>query len=302
MKRILTPTAALITAALLLCSCGNNPVTSETMASETAAATTTTSEATTAATTTTLSETPAQTETEATVNTNAKTTVIDQLYEEDVKLEILSLTYDGDKKPGADAVNADIKELLQPTVENYFADLEANSDNPDYFSGLEIYGYSITDENFIQIYQTVFTYPTYGTAPTLYGYIYDVPNDQVFKPEDFYLSEGYASEDEIFAEIKAKYEADFTNVDRLESKGLNTVYLTSDPNGGNYQVSYFFTAKVYADGNEEPWEALLLYSPKTGEIVDCNPDCILPADVFDEYDPPFHYQDNFPHNDGPAIP
>jgi hypothetical protein len=298
MKRLLSITLALIMT-LTLTACNTAPTENVVTKAETSAPEMTATEKTTSAA---ASTSDTATETEANINTYAKTTVIDQLYEEDVKMEILSLTYDGDEKPGADAVNSDIKELLQPIVENYFADLKANDDNPDYFSGLEIYGYSITGENFIQMYQTVFTYPTYATVPVLYGYIYDIQNDRYFKPEDFYLSEGYKSEDEIFAEIKAKYEAEFTNVDRLESKGLNTVYLTADPDGGNYQVSYFFTAKVYANGNDEPWEAILLYSPFSGEIVDCNPDCILPADVFDEYDPPFHYQDNFPHNDGPAIP
>ncbi|MDR0947305.1 MAG: hypothetical protein LBM87_06150 [Ruminococcus sp.] len=212
---------------------------------------------------------------------------------DELTAEIIKIGYDEGKRPNADKINKDIERQVESVLENYQNEMELSNNNTDYYYGaLNLYAYSITDENFIQIYHTAVTTTEDSTDMKLFGYIYDIPNDGYLKPEDFYKDDGYSNEKAVLKEAQSIWESENPEYEVGET-ALKTVNLTLLPEENYYTVTYLFEMELTDVEYDENYKGFYQFSPDDQTVYELDPECILDPYVFDEYDNPLHYQDGY---------
>jgi hypothetical protein len=240
-------------------------------------------------------ETEAETETEEITEevpsmSDTAAEVFVQYYDDPACAEVIKLYPVNDDRPGAAALNADIDADIWYAITKYDIPFDAaygDTDNDEEF--VRLFAYSFTDENFIQIYHTVYEPQDYSTEGTLYGYIYDVPNDNYLKPEDFYIAAGYESAEAVAEEAKALWLSNNPE-NEVGDIELRTVHLTE--NDYDYTVSYLLEMEISLEGYESTHRGFYQYTPDYEEIEEMN-EMQLFSYGADKYDPPLHYQDSW---------
>jgi hypothetical protein len=303
-KMILT--LLLLAAMCGLSACGG----AETTATETEATTTVTT-TTTAATTTT---TAATTTTVAATTTTAEETTAEETapeepadikvlpfvypevtlrdYTEDDTFEVIELSSDtGDVTPGMAEMNDDIYESIMREIVSHaetLAEYAENSEN--YMGGMDVLAYSITDENYIQIYNTILNYPTYANAGDLYGFVYDIQNDDYITLDEFMEANGDTADDLAF-EITEHY-ADVWPFSTINAVDLKTFILMQGPDG-EYVYGYLFEMEVLPPEAEDPYKGFFAYTPYDGEVWELTSSQLFDPYSVDQYDPPLFGQEGW---------
>jgi hypothetical protein len=188
-------------------------------------------------------------------------------------------------------LNDAIFEDVMERIANFEKRLEeANGDD---IGGIDVYAYSFTDENFIQIYNTVFEYPTYGTAGDLFGYIYDIENDDYVTVEEFIESLGKTGE-EITEEITAIYSAANPD-DAIGAVYIKTYHLMKGPDG-EYTYGIMFEMEVTKPEAGEPNKQFYMYNPANNDVWKMNGTQLFDPNDVDQYDPPLHCQEGWEYS------
>jgi hypothetical protein len=280
-------TAALLT--LSITACGSTEPTSAETSSETS---TELAAVTTAATSTaaeTLSrDTPAgAAPSEGFIGDSIFPAVTIQDYIDLEMVEYIDLTADFQAyTPAMIETNDAIFEDVYTRIERYEELLEESGNNTEnYIGGINVWAYSITDENFIQIYNTVFEYPTYGTAGDLFGYVYDIANDDYVTLDEFLEATDNTEDDLAFAMTEHYAAANpyvtFGTVD------LKAFHLMKGPDG-EYSYGFMFEMEVTPPEGDEPYKGFYMYTPFDGEVWEMNSDQLFDPYSVDQYDPPLH--------------
>ncbi|MDR0904386.1 MAG: hypothetical protein LBM59_07115 [Ruminococcus sp.] len=248
----------------------------------------TTTAATTAATTTVATTTAATTEAETAQSTAAAIfpAVAYCIYTEDEVAEIIKL--DGNQTDAVKEMNDDIDEKVYGPISAF--ELSYNSID-DYPMWLDAYAYSFTDDVYIQIYNTIGEFPAYGYAGQLFGFVYDITNDNYVTLEEVLENNGITKE-ELEQEITDRYIA-IGNGDYIEDVDVKAFRYTW--NGVYYDLSYLFELTVIHAGEEDmPHQMFWQYTPEFNEIIELNPSQLFdPSDV-DVYDhPPLHGNEGY---------
>jgi predicted small secreted protein len=281
MKKRIFP-AILLAVACMLSACGG---TAEPAAADvtTTGAATTRAATTTAATTTAATEAAAETTTEEVTEAKGEDASLEltyQAYTDIEMIEILEFTSWDGLSPGQIETNDAIYENVISRVENF----ETNYDEAN-GNGIEVFAYSFTDESYVQIYNTILEYPTYGTAGDLFGFVYDIENDDYITLDEF-LASYEVTEDEMSDVLMELYlEANPENT--VDAVTLKTFKLTKDADG-EYYPSILFEMEVTGPEASEPYKGFYIYSDIDSEVWEMNSECLFdPYDV-DEYDEPLH--------------
>jgi hypothetical protein len=294
-KRLISVTTALLTLLCMLSACGNAETTAAdvTEAATTAAVTTTAAAATTkAATTTSAATTAAVDSAEITVTETAGEifpVVAFQQYTETSTVEYIVLSADfDDYTPGMIEMNDAIYDGVGLRIEEYEDVLEAAENDPESdFGGVLVFGYSFTDKNFIQIYNTVLEYPAYGTSGDIYGYVYDIANDDYITLDEFL--EGIGTDNEtLIDEITAIYSDANPDV-TIGDISIKTFYLAQDPDGEYIYAFLFEMVTNNADG--DPWKHFFMYTPYDADVFELNSEQLFDPSSVDVYDPPLQGQE-----------
>jgi hypothetical protein len=266
---------------------------------------------TTAATTTTTTTTTALTtkaETTAAATTTAATTAAPETEpeaaEEDFEIfpevtylnyseleivEVIELSAYGDTNlPGMTETNEAIYEDVISRVERYEGMIAESENNTEYYiGGIDVFAYSFTDENYIQIYNTIFEYPTYGTAGDLFGFVYDIQNDDYITLDEFLAGYDIIAED-LAASLKELY-TEQNPTDETDGVFIKTFNLSMGPDG-EYVPTVLFEMEVTPETGDEPYKGFYLYSPIDGDIMEMNSDQLFDPYSVDQYEEPLHGQ------------
>jgi hypothetical protein len=156
--------------------------------------------------------------------------------------------------------------------------------------GIYAYAYSITDENYIQVYNTILEYPAYGTSGELFGFVYDIKNDDYVTLDEFLETIGDNRDDLTFA-MTEHYAASNPGV-TFGTVDLRTFLLSPGPDG-DYLYSFLFEMEITPPEADEPYKSFYIYTPQNGEVWEMNGEQLFdPADV-DAYDTPLHCQEGW---------
>jgi hypothetical protein len=242
-----------------------------------------------------------------TVATTAATTTTDvedikifpqvtmQEYTDLKMVEVIELTADKDvSTPAMDEMNKAIIEDVGLRIVRYEDLLEESDNNTEnYIGGINVWAYSITDENYIQIYNTVFEYPTYGTAGDLFGFVYDIASDDYLTLDEFLESQGTNLDDMTFTifESLAYGRTDY-DISKIELKTFNL----SKDDSGEYVYSILFEMEYQEADAEEPFKGFFMYTPIDKEFFKMNPDHLFGPYIVDEYNPPLHCQEGWSYD------
>jgi hypothetical protein len=272
----------------MLSACGNTePTAAE--ATTSAEAATVAVATTVAATTTAAASTTAVTTAETAEKENTSIDVSAEVFylanTEFSTIEAIQLSSWDDFTPGMAETNDAIYNDVYSRIENF----EEKDDLPEGY-GILVYAYSFTDENYIQIYHTVLEYPTYGTAGDLFGYVYDIANDDYITLDEF-LTSNYVTAEEITEEIVTLYSED-KPTDSIGGVYLKTFNLSMDPQG-NYSPSILFEMEVTASEAGDPYKGFYVYSPVDDDVWELNSEQLFDPSSVDEYDPPLHCQEGW---------
>jgi hypothetical protein len=197
----------------------------------------------------------------------------------------------------------DTNEAISVNIYEVIAEYQNQTDDTydpsSYIDGIDVIAYSITDENYIQIFYTVSQYPNYGTAGDLYGFVYDIASDDYIDIGEFIESIGSNGE-KLTADIHNSYTAANPSY-TIGSIFLRAFYLTKAPDGG-YNHAFLFEMEVqeYEDG--DPYKGFYMYTPADGEIFEMNSDQLFDPSSVDEYDPPLYCQEGWSSDQGDVIP
>jgi hypothetical protein len=165
---------------------------------------------------------------------------------------------------------------------------EAWSSDDEYPYWLNAFAYSFTDDVYIQIYNTYIEYPTYGYSGQLFGFVYDITNDNYVTLEETLDLNGTTKvdlEQEIADVYNSEYAPDYA--DTVDVKAFNYTY-----NGEYYVLSYLMELTVIHEQTlDEPHHMLWAYTPEFGELYELNRDQLFDPSTVDQYDPPLHGQE-----------
>jgi hypothetical protein len=203
-------------------------------------------------------------------------------------VEIIELGTDNEElSPAMVETNKAIYDDVITRMERYEQLLSESENNEAYYiGGIDIWAYSITDENYIQIYNTVFEYPTYGTAGDLFGFVYDKKNDNYLSLGEF-LSDNGTTEYDIMNEITDIAHEEYPDyyIGEISVKAFN---LLKDPDG-NYLTSYLFEMEINETADGDPFKGFYLYAPYDNDVMELNSEHLFfdPYSV-DQYYPLLH--------------
>jgi hypothetical protein len=268
------------------------PTAAESTAATTTAATTTaattTAVSTTAATTTTAAATTTETteelENEESDDDSIYPIVAYQVYTDDSTIEYIELGADFEAyTPGMIETNDAIADDVFSRITQY----EEHMDDDDFRGGILIYAYSMTDENYIQIYNTVLEYPTYGTAGDLFGFVYDIENDDYITLEEFFDQNGLSGE-ALTEEIVSMYN-DTNPTDTVGAVILKAFNLIKGPDG-DYAYSILFEMETTPEKADEPYKGFYSYSPFDNDVIELNSEQLFDPYSVDWYDEPLEGQ------------
>jgi hypothetical protein len=248
----------------------------------------TTAATTTAATTTAVTTTAASvTDTATSAGESVYPELNLQSYNDIEFVEVIEIGTDNETLSSAMIeANEDIYENVMKRIERYEELLEESDNNTNnYIGGINVWAYSITDENYIQIYNTVFEYPTYGTEGDLFGFVYDMKNDDYITLDE-YMSANGTSEDELTEKITAFWSENYPD-EIIGTIDIKTFNLMQGPDG-EYLASYLFEMDTSTAEAEEPWKGFYTYTPYDGDVWEMNSDQLFDPYSLDEYDPPLH--------------
>jgi hypothetical protein len=260
---------------------------------ETTTAATTTAATTTAATTTAAAK--AETEapaSEETAGGEIFPIVVSQVYEDIAMIEYLELSADFETfTPGMIEMNDAIYDEVAARINRYEELLEESGNNTDnYIGGINVWGYSINDGNYIQIHNTVFEYPTYGTVGDLFGFVYDVKEDNYVTLDEFTETIG-TTIDDLRNEISEIY-ASINPSNAIEDINIKTFNLMKGPDG-EYSYGFMFEMEITPDGAEESRKDFYMYTPSDGDVWEMNSDYLFDPYSVDQYEPPLHCQEGW---------
>jgi hypothetical protein len=219
-------------------------------------------------------------------------TVSFQDYTDEKLVEYIDLTADFQAyTPGMIEMNDAIFEDVYSRISRY-EELYAESENNTayYIGGINVWAYSITDENFIQIYNTILEYPTYGTAGDLVGYVSDIENDDYVTLDEFMESIGTTADDVIY-EITESY-ARSNPTDTVGAVYLKTYNLMQGPDG-EYSYGYMFEMETTKTADGDPNKNFYMYTPDDGDVWEMNSEQLFDPYGVDQYDPPLHCQEGW---------
>jgi hypothetical protein len=299
-KGKITATAILLTLMCILSACNKaEPIAA---VSATAAATTTIAATTTAATAaTTAKATTSGTAAEEITGESVYPEVTMQSYTDTEMLEVIELGTDNEEFSTAmTEMNADIKKNVLDEIERYEELLSDSNFNTDYYvGGINVWAYSISDENYIQIYNTVFEYPTYGTAGELFGFVYDIAEDDYVTLDEFMERIGTTADDLTY-EITEIYAAS-KPTDTVGGVYIKTFNLMKGPDG-EYSYGFMFEMEVTPEGGDVPYKGFYMYTPFDGDVWEMNSEQLFDPYSVDQYDPPLHCQEDVTDGQGDIIP
>jgi hypothetical protein len=173
-------------------------------------------------------------------------------------------------------------------------DVKREEEGEDFFNGLDVRAYSISDENVIQIYYTVLEYPTYGTAGDLYGFVYDIAEDDYITLEEF--TEAAGTDFEILTEeIVGIYSAENPD-DTIGGVYIKTFNLAQGPDG-EYVYGYLLEMEVTPPEGDVPWKGFYMYTPYDGLLFEMNEEQLFDPYSVDEYDPPIRSNPGWSESD-----
>jgi hypothetical protein len=188
-------------------------------------------------------------------------------------------------------MNSDIQTFVFDRITNYEELLiESDHNTTNYIGGINVWAYSITNEHYIQIYNTVFEYPTYATAGDLFGFVYDIANDDYITMDEFLDANGMTI-NEVRDEIESVY-ATSSPSDEIGSINVKTFHMMEGPDGA-YEYGYLFEMEVTPMGADEPFKGFYMYNPFTIDIMELNADCLFDPYSIDVYDNPLHCQEGW---------
>jgi hypothetical protein len=284
LKRIFSGITAVLIA-VTLTACGK---TEPTAAEATTTAAATTAAVTAAATTTTAAAATTNTETEAVPADDAIFPVLAfQDYTDLAMIEYIELSADFQTyTPAMVELNDAVYEEVGNRINRYEELLEESENNTkNYIGGINIWGYSISDENYIQIYHTILEYPTYGTEGDLFGFVYDIAEDDYVTLDEFMETVGTTA-DELSDEITEIF-ASTNPTDTVNSVNIKTFNLMLSPDG-EYSYGFMFEMETTAEKAEESWKRFYMYTPFDGEVWEMNSEQLFDPYSVDQYDPPLH--------------
>jgi hypothetical protein len=210
-------------------------------------------------------------------------------------VEIIELGTDNDEfSPAMTEMNIDI---MDNVIERYEESVElfnaSGEDAESYMGGIDINAYSFTDDNYIQIYNTVLNTPTYGTAGDLFGFVYDIQNDNYITVGE-YLSDNGKTEYDIMNEVAElaheQYPDDY--IGEITVKGFN---LSKGPDG-EYVTAYLVEMEKTAPEAGEPHKGFYSYTPYNNELMEMNGTQLFDPSSVDEFDPPIRSQESFDYD------
>jgi hypothetical protein len=277
MKKKIFP-AILITAMLTLSACTVTVPTVEditTPAASAVADTTAEADATIVADTTIAADTDEDTD-----DIKVSVEILEQSYLDYEMVEILELFSWDPLTPGQIEVNNAIQADVISRVENFEENFDESVGN-----GINVWAYSFTDENYIQIYNTVLEYPTYGTVGDLFGFVYDIANDDFITLEEYLASDNITGEEMAEKVMNLYLEANPT--DKIGGVFLKTFRLSKDVQG-NYFPTILFEMEVTAGEASEPYKSFYCYSALDGDVWQMNSEQLFDPYDIDEYDEPLH--------------
>jgi hypothetical protein len=252
-------------------------------------ATTTTAAATVAGDTTTAATTAAAGDS---VQRNVYPEVTNLEYSADVMVEIIELTSSDSMTDAMNEMNNEIQATVVLRVQEYYDKRdEAESHGEEFYSGIDVYAYSFTDDDYIQIYNTVFEYPTYGNTGEVYGFVYDIKNDD-FIPLSEYMDKNGISPDGLLNDIQTLY-AETNPTDTIEGINPKTFNLAKGPEG-EYNYSILFEMEVTSEGAYEPYKRIYAYSPADRLVYEMNSEQLFDPASIDQYEEPVHGQEGWP--------
>jgi hypothetical protein len=292
--------AILLAAACLLSACGVGEPTAEptaatTTAATTTAATTTAAVTTAAATTTAAADEPVdESADEPAEDTDAEVFAeVSYVQYSDLEMvEIIELmTWSDAELPGMVEMNDAIFDSVMSRVMDFETTFEeSGEDAADYMPGLNVWGYSISDENYIQIFNTLLEYPTYGTTGELFGFVYDIENDDYITLEECLALEDYSVSD-MEAEILTLY-ADNNPDIYVDGVYLKAFSLMPDPDG-DYMPSFLCEIERTTPEAGEPYKSFFIYSIVDEDVWELNSDQLFDPYSVDQYEEPLHGQEGW---------
>jgi hypothetical protein len=283
-KSIIRGAAIVLTLMCMLSACNKAEPTA---AEAEATAANTTAAATTAAAATTKSETSA----EAALGEIYPIVAFED-YTGNAMIEYLEIGADFETyTPAMIEMNDAIYDDVGTRIDRYEELLEESDNNTsNYIGGINVWGYSISDEKYIQIYNTVLEYPSYGTSGDLFGFVYDIEKDDYITLDEFIKSVGTTA-DEITNEITEIY-ASSNPTNTVGGVYLKTFNLMKGPDG-EYVYGFMFEMELTSQEADEPWKYIFMYTPFDGELWEMNPDQLFDPYSVDQYDPPLHCQEGW---------
>jgi predicted small secreted protein len=291
MKKRLLP-AILLAIMCVLSACNKaEPAAAETT---TAAAATTTAATTQAATTAAETTVAEETTEEVTEDETADVPFPEVTYlnYSDIEMvEVLELSSWGDTSmPGMIEMNEAIQESVISRIESFEEAYEATEDKDNFAGGLDVWAYSISDENYIQIFYTVLEYPTYGTAGDLFGFIYDIHNDDYVTLNEYLELSGMTNES--VAEGLKELCLEDRPTDTVDDVNLKSFYLARDT-GGSYFTSFLFEMEVTSEEADEPYKGFFIYSGIDEAVWMLNSEQLFDPSSVDQYEEPLHCQEGW---------
>jgi hypothetical protein len=287
MKRRILPGIVLAVMCVLSACNKAEPVTGAPVPTATTTTATTTAAVTTTAATTTAATTTAEAETFDGIAAYANLAI--QEYSGVMMIEVIDLGTDYETLPaGMSEMNQAIYDDVVSRIESFGETYDENETGA-YLQGLDIWAFSMSDENYIQIYNTMLEYPSYGTAGELFGFVYDVKNDDYVTLDEFLSSEGLKA-DEVIENIEAVY-TDYYPEDTVEEINLKAFIKIDDE--GEYYNAILLEMTVIPEGADEPYQAFYAYSPDDNDITDIDRVELFDPEVMDVFETPLHCQDGW---------
>jgi hypothetical protein len=148
---------------------------------------------------------------------------------------------------------------------------------------MEIRSYPFTSDDYLQIVTSSCTYPTYGTDGELYSYNFNLKENRFMSIDDV-LQDLQIDRDSIRNTVRGLVNKDGDACDDVNVAGF---LITQGPSGSLTQL--LLEVDVQAPG-ADPWNSFFAYTPKTGELVKLNNQCLFDPSDMDQMDPPLSYQ------------
>jgi hypothetical protein len=164
-----------------------------------------------------------------------------------------------------------IAENIIARVDNYIENFDEEVGN-----GINVYAYPFTDENYLQIINTVLEYPTYANEGEVFGVVYDIANDDVITLEEM-LASYEVTVEEMAEEVERIYLEDHPD-DTVNAVTMKTFKYTKDPDG-NYFPQILFEMEFKGPEADEPYKGIFCFSGIDADVYKMNGE-----HLFDPYD------------------